>query len=388
MLRSTACAALLLLAATILASGCGDDDGTAEAQIIGDSVTVYSSVPLRGPLAPVARDMVRAQKLALREAGGRAGVYDVSFAVLDSSDPQAGRWNPARIAANARRAVQDRQTVAYLGEIETGASAVSVPILNEGGILQVSPRDTFGGLTAPGARGEPDKYYPSGLRTFTRVVPGDDVQARVLVRTLAARGVRRLVLADDRQLAGASLADRIAALAPGAGIDVVERLRLDPGGEVPDGVGRDVRRERADAFLYAGAGGDFAGALLRRVHAAAPQVLLLGTDDLALAPGLPGAAGDARDRLLLTGIEPRPVEGADEFARRFAAAYGRAPDRQAVLGYDAMRLVLRAIARAGAGASSRQAVIRQALGGSGDPRARFVRYRVEGNRLVRVGSQL
>jgi branched-chain amino acid transport system substrate-binding protein len=388
MLRSTACAALLLLAATILASGCGDDDGTAEAQIIGDSVTVYSSVPLRGPLAPVARDMVRAQKLALREAGGRAGVYDVSFAVLDSSDPQTGRWNPARIAANARRAVQDRQTVAYLGEIETGASAVSVPILNEGGILQVSPRDTFGGLTAPGARGEPDKYYPSGLRTFTRVVPGDDVQARVLVRTLAARGVRRLVLADDRQLAGASLADRIAALAPEAGIDVVERLRLDPGGEVPDGVGRDVRRQRADAFLYAGAGGDFAGALLRRVHAAAPQVLLLGTDDLALAPGLAGAAGDARDRLVLTGIEPRPVEGADDFARRFAAAYGRAPDRQAVLGYDAMRLVLRAIARAGAGASSRQAVIRQALGGSGDPRARFVRYRVEGNRLVRVGSQL
>ena len=46
---------------------------------------MYSSLPLSGPLAPVSRDVVRAEKLALKEAGGRSGAYNVSFVSLDSS---------------------------------------------------------------------------------------------------------------------------------------------------------------------------------------------------------------------------------------------------------------------------------------------------------------
>jgi len=383
MVRRAACAALLACVTT-LASACGEDDGDVESRIVGDTLTVYASAPLRGPLEPVGRDLVCAQKLALSEAGGRAGAYNVNFAVLDSADPETGRWDPGRVASNARRAVQDRQTIAYIGELETGASAVSVPILNEGGILQVSPRDTYGGLTASGARGEPDRFYPSGIRTFTRVVPGDERQARTLVDALQARDVRRLVIADDRLLAGAGLGDRVARLARRAGIRVVERVRLDPGGDVPDGLGREVRRERADAFLYTGAGGAFGAGVLRRVHADAPGVLLFGGDDVTLEPGLPGRAGPAGEELLLTSIDARPVTGDDAFARRFAAACGRAPDRHAILGYDAMRVVLGAVTRAGAAAASRRRVVREALSASRSPRARFARYRVKRNRLVRV----
>jgi branched-chain amino acid transport system substrate-binding protein len=387
MVRRLACAALLACLAA-LAAGCGEDDGIAETRIVGDTLTVYASAPLRGPLEPVGRDLVCAQKLALQEARGRAGAYDVNFAVLDSANPETGRWDPGRVASNARRAVQDRQTIAYVGELETGASAVSVPILNEGGILQVSPRDTYGGLTAPGARGEPDRFYPSGQRTFTRVVPGDDRQARALVAALRSRGVRRLVLADDRGLAGAGLADRVARLARPAGIRVVDRKRLDATGEVPRDLGREVRRERAGAFLYTGAGAGFGAGVLRRVHADAPGVLLFGGDDLALEPGLAQRAGPAGEQLVLTGLDPRP-DGADGgFARRFAAACGRAPGRHAILGYDAMRVVLRAIGRAGPEAASRRRVIREALAAPERPRARFARYRVEGNRLVRVRSQV
>src|SRR3712207_4163874 len=155
-MRRIAVTALALLA--LAGAGCGDDEGTAESLITGDSLTVYSSLPLRGPYAAVSRDLVLAEKLALQEAGGRAGDFSVAYVSLDSTDPETGRWSPGRVASNARKAVQDRQTIAYLGELETGASAISVPILNEGGILQVSPRDTFGGLTARGGRGEPQKY--------------------------------------------------------------------------------------------------------------------------------------------------------------------------------------------------------------------------------------
>lgn len=372
---------IILLAGALLA--CGEDDGVKESEILGTSLTVYSSLPLNGPLAPVARDIVRAEKLALQEAGGRAGVYDIGFVSLDSSDPETGRWSPGQVAANARKAVQDRQAIAYLGEMDSGASAVSLPILNEGGILQVSPRDTFAGLTEAGGRGEPEKYYPSGNTTFTRVVPADDQQAQDLVADMQDKGVERLLLADDRELAGVSIGDRVARAAREAGIEVVDRKRLDPKDEVPEDLGEEIREERADAFFYAGTYSDFAVGVLKEVHDGAPAMRLYGSDDLAIAPELPARAGAAANRLMLTGVDPAP--GADEaFERRFRAAYGVKPERQAILGYRAMKLVLSAIERAGEAAKSRRQVIELTLQSAGEPRARFTRYRISGDRLVRV----
>jgi branched-chain amino acid transport system substrate-binding protein len=379
--------ALVLVIALVIAGSlaCGRDDGVEESRIIGDTLTIYSSLPLQGPLAPVARDIVRAEKLALKEAGGRAGEYDVSYVSLDSSDPETGRWDPARVAANARRAIQTPNTIAYLGELESGASAISLPIVNEGGILQVSPRDTFGGLTQPGGRGEPEKYYPSGVRNFARVVPAGDRQAQALVDAMVSQDVERLVIADDRKLSGTSLGDRVARLAEDADIEIVDRKRLDPSGEVPEGLGRDVQEEQPDAFFYSGAYDDFAVELLKTVHAHVPTALLYGSDDLAIAPDLPRRAGPAAQRLEVTGVDPGDP---GDFERRFEAEYGERPDRQAILGYRAMQLVLDAIRLAGPDADSRREVIRRAVGLAGRPHARFARYRIERDRLVRVGPHL
>jgi branched-chain amino acid transport system substrate-binding protein len=392
MLRRIAC--IVVASTALLAAACGSDDGAKEALINGDTLTVYSSLPFRGPYAEVSADVARAEKLALKEAQGRAGEFNVSYVSLDSADPKTGRWNPGLVAANARKAVQDRQTIAYLGELETGASAISVPILNEGGILQVSPRDTFGGLTARGARGEPEKYYPSGMRTFARMVPGDDQQAQEIVDGMRADGMKRIVLADDREVAGTSLGDRVARLARPAGIDVVRRERLDPdddakdGIEVPDGLGRDVRDDKADGFFYGGTYRPFALEVLKAVHAENPGVSLYGGDDLALAPALPEQAGAAADQLMVTGVKaPRDAEALG-FARNFARTYGHQPHPQAVLGYQAMRLVLDAVRRSGADAASRHRVIREALKEAGSPRVTFGRFRVERNRLVPAGSQM
>ena len=381
----TALATVLLVA---VLAGCGRDDEADEQKIIGDTLTIYSSLPLRGPLAGVSNDIVLAEKLALKEAGGRAGRFQISFVSLDSADPDTGTWSPGRVASNARDAVKDLQTIAYLGELESGASAVSVPILNSGGMLQVSPRDTFAGLTARGPRGEPERYYPSGERTFTRVVAGDDEQVRGLARLMARRGVRRVVLADDRRVAGTSLVDRLAVELRREGIRVADRERLDPGDDVPDDFAAELREDRADAFLYGGEYSDFAVDLLKAVHAGAPGVELYAPDNLAIAPQLPSRAGAAGRDLILTGVDVRESSGARAFERRFQAEFGTVPDRQAILGYEAMRLVLRAIARAGDDASSRRRVVREALRLGAEAPVGFASYRIARGRLVRVGPAL
>ena len=53
-------------------SGCGDEQSRA-GRVPGDTLTIFSSLPLQGPHADQAQSIVNAQKLALREAGGKVG---------------------------------------------------------------------------------------------------------------------------------------------------------------------------------------------------------------------------------------------------------------------------------------------------------------------------
>src|SRR3712207_9266601 len=83
------------------------------------------------------------------------------YTTLFRSTAQAGSWTPEATQANARKVAQDDTAAVYIGEFNSGASAISMPILNEAQVPQISPANTAVGLTSdePGAdAGEPDKY--------------------------------------------------------------------------------------------------------------------------------------------------------------------------------------------------------------------------------------
>ena len=149
----------------------------------GTNLTIYSSLPLQGDSRPQSVSVNNGEQLALEKAGNKAGKFTITFKKLDDATAAAGKWDPGATSGDARKAAQDKSTIAYLGEFNSGATAISLPILNEAGILQVSPSNTAVGLTrSQGAdKGEPDKYYPSGKRTYGRVVPADHIQAAAQV---------------------------------------------------------------------------------------------------------------------------------------------------------------------------------------------------------------
>ena len=91
--------------------------------------------------------MVNGIKLALSKAHNKAGQWTVVYKSLDDSTAAAGKWDPGQTAANARAAASDPKAVYYIGEFNSGASEVSIPILNQAGIPQVSPANTYVGLT-------------------------------------------------------------------------------------------------------------------------------------------------------------------------------------------------------------------------------------------------
>ena len=90
---------------------------------------VCASPPATGVCAPAARAVTAGQRLALRRpaGGGRAGRALVE---LNTARAGEGPWSPERVNANAERAADDPEAIAYLGELAYGASAVSVPITN------------------------------------------------------------------------------------------------------------------------------------------------------------------------------------------------------------------------------------------------------------------
>jgi branched-chain amino acid transport system substrate-binding protein len=85
------------------------------------------------------QDIIKGEKLALKQAGRKVGRFEIRFVSLDDATAQAGTWTPDQTSANARKALDDESTIAYIGEFNSGASAISLPILNEGTVPQVSP---------------------------------------------------------------------------------------------------------------------------------------------------------------------------------------------------------------------------------------------------------
>src|SRR3954453_17853750 len=106
------------------------------------SVTIYSSYPLQGAGRGQSEAAVNGAKLALERVHGKVGDITVTYKPLDDSTAQAATWTPESTSANARKAAQDKSTALYLGEFNSGATAVSLPILNEAGIAQISPSNT------------------------------------------------------------------------------------------------------------------------------------------------------------------------------------------------------------------------------------------------------
>ena len=107
-LAATGC----LVAALAMGVGaCGDDsdDGGGGGGEGGEAKTlkIYSSLPLQGASRPQTTAMVNGIKLALEQAGNKAGDFEVTYESLDDSTAQAGSWTPEATQANARRVAQD-----------------------------------------------------------------------------------------------------------------------------------------------------------------------------------------------------------------------------------------------------------------------------------------
>jgi branched-chain amino acid transport system substrate-binding protein len=360
-LAATGC----LVAALAMGVGaCGDDEDEGGGDTGGGgeakTLTVYSSLPLQGASRPQTTAMVNGIKLALEQAGNKAGDFTIQYESLDDSTAQAGSWTPEATTANARKAAQDDSTAVYIGEFNSGASAVSIPILNEGGVPQISPANTAVGLTSdePGANpGEPDKYYPTGQRNYVRIVPKDTIQGAALATVMKEDGCTKVQLTNDKEVYGAGLASNIESAAEAQQLEIISNEAIDKNAPNYRSLAGKAKGAGADCFIYSGITANNAVQLYKDFSAALPAAKLYGPDGVAESgfadPKEGGIPNDVASKVKVTvatlSPDEYPPEG-QEFFTQFEEKYGEPnPDPYSIYGYEAMRLALDAIERSGTG---------------------------------------
>ena len=360
-------------------AACGDDDDSGGSSgggggISGNELTVYSSLPLQGTSKGQSEAVIQGEKLALKEAGGKVGKYTIKYVSLDDSTAQnPGTADEGQTAQNARKAVQDESTIFYLGEFNSGGTKVSLPILNKANIPQISPSNTYVGLTTddPGSEpGEPDKYYPAQKRTYARIVPTDTIQGAALATIMKEDGCTSVNIFNDKTTYGAGLAKNVEQSAKDEGLTVKGNDGTDKNAPNYRSLAAKIT---ADCFVGSGVTGENYVQVFKDVAAACPDCKLYGPDGVAEAAftdpkegGIPADVG-ARTKVTVATLSPSEFEkqgisAAVKFFDDFKAEYGvQQPDPYAIYGYETMKLALDTLSAVGDKANDREAVRSQLL---------------------------
>jgi len=361
--------AVMCLSVAVVVGACGGSDsnggggGGGGGSKAGGTLTIYSSLPLQGAQRFNSTAVNNGAKLALEEAGGKAGGSTIKFQTLDDSSAQAGTWTPEQTSANARKVAQDDSAAVYIGEFNSGASAISMPILNEAGVPQISPSNTGVGLTSnqPGADtkgGEPDKYYPTGQRHYVRIVPKDTIQGAALATVMKEDGCTKVELTNDKEVYGAGLANVIQGTAKSTGLQIIANDAIDKNAANYRSLAQKAKSAGANCFVFAGTTPNNAVQVYKDFAAAlGPDAKFYGPDGVSeksfIDPkegGIPASVAK-NTKLTVATLAPDkyPPEGRKFFADYSKKYNEKNPQPYAIYGYEAMRLALDAIDRSKTG---------------------------------------
>jgi branched-chain amino acid transport system substrate-binding protein len=340
---------------SVVAGGCAGGGGDPAV------IKIVSSMPRTGSAKEQTDSIANGIRIALEEAQHRAGPFELVYADCDDATTAAGQWTAEKETANAKRAARDPDVMVYIGTYNSGAAKISMPILNRAHLLMISPANTAIGLTKPGLgdRGEPEMYRPSGKLNYVRVVPADDLQGSLSAAWAKEMGFQRVWVLDDNEMYGKGLATAFADACRDLGIEVLGEESIDAKAQEFRSLMIAVREARPDLIYFGGSTQTKGGQIAKDLVAAGIDARFMAPDacfeDAFIASAGPE---NVNDRCFVTfgGLPPDALTGrAKEFADRYEARFHKPPAAYAIYGYEAAKVAIAAIERAGV--KNRQAIV-------------------------------
>jgi YVTN family beta-propeller protein len=311
---------------------------------------VVSDLPLRGGPRFVTPQMSAAILYVLRKHSFRAGTYTVAYQSCDHSTA-TGLYDPRKCATNMKTYVANADVIGVVGPFNSSCAFAELPIANRAALPIVSPTNSAVGLTrrdlgAP--RGALRMLYPTGRRTYARLMSPDDAQAAADALLVERLGARRVLVVDDGEY-GAPIAEYFRRAAARLGLRVVG-ARWDPHDLRLGKLVARAHGSRPQAVFLCGLIDTDAGRVLAALRHALPRtVRFVGCDGLlpvALLFEQAGAAARGTYVSIEGLVNERLGPEGKRFLREFGATQpGSRVDIAAVFAAQAAELLLGALAR-------------------------------------------
>jgi branched-chain amino acid transport system substrate-binding protein len=336
MRRATAAILISLLA--FLPAACGSDPGDDTTR----TLRIYVSAPMEAGRG--GEDTANAVKIAVDNEGGKIDDAKIEVVALNDAAPD-GAYDPKLVRRNAMRAARDDETIAYIGEFDSGGTEIAMPILNRAGILHVSSGSTALKLTDP-SPADGKRLRPTGVSTFGRVVPNDTVQAGALLEFMEQESVKKVYVVDDAGTYGVGLRNLFIPAAATSGIKVIEGETVTTKTDFGD-LAERISRTDSTALLYAGSDLELAFDLFESVHRTDGHIKLFGGDGLALTGFLTALGAIELDTYVTAPQLPTGnyARSGEDFLQGFREEFGREAEPMSVFGYEAGAVVMDSIRR-------------------------------------------
>lgn len=322
-------------------------------------IRLISSLPRTGSAQGQTDTIVNGIRMAIEEYAGQVAGLPIDYLDKDDATAAQGQWDAGKEADNAREAVADPQVLAYIGPYNSGASMVSQPILNEAGLVQISPSATWPGLTKKvpnNTKDEPAIYRPSGKVTFCRVCPNDFVQGPLsALFAHEVLQVKSVYVLDDKELYGAGIAGIFKQKCQELGIRVLGHDSIVATQKNFKSVIQGIRSLKPELVYFGGTSQSGGPQIAIDMQGEGLHVPLMVPDG-CYEKAFIDAAGVETFRHIpcyVTMVGYDPVSALKlggrvaEFVQRYQQKYQKMPEAYAVYGYECAKVVLEAIQTVG-----------------------------------------
>ena len=310
---------------------------------------IASDLPLQGAIRHQTLQISRAVIWELAQQGWKAGSLKIGYQSCDDSTAQAGAWDSAKCATNARSYATNRSVIGVIGTFNSGCAKIEVPVLNRahpGPMAMVSPANTNPGLTKHWDPGEPQKYYPTGVRNYARVVATDDFQGPADAMWSKSLGYKKVYVLNDKQTYGFGVATTYKNAAKKLGIQVVGFKGWDAKQSSYEALANLVKASGAQAVFLGGIVCNNGAKLMQDLKAGAPNVKLQMPDGFS-DPTANGAVAQGA-YISVAGQPPKSLTGQGAtFVKSFGKQIGTDPNPYSQYGAQAMQVMLQAVAAGG-----------------------------------------
>ncbi len=318
----------LLICFAVVLTGCGGSDNKKAT----DTITIGVAIPLTGSSAQDGESIKNGVTIAVDEINAKGGINGKKVALNIQDD----KSDPKEAAIVANKLAEDKSVLAVVGHFNSSATLAGAPIYNKAGVVEISPGSSSPAVTKAG---------PYTFRVITTDAYQGDFVANWAINDLK---LKRIAIIYENTDYGKGLSDVFAKKAKDLGATIVANDSY-LAGETKDfsAILTKIKSQSPDMLFIGGLYNETA-LIAKQAKAMGLNVPIMGVDAI-YSNALIDLGKESVEGVLLPGFfhEQTTNPVAQSFIKAYKEKYKKDPATYAAYGYDAAKIVIDSIAKAG-----------------------------------------